>query len=306
MESLKSKIVKILNKNKQLVKKDKADITKAEENKTRLNENYILIAKLSSENLRLLGEYSKLETSLEDLKRSSTDLELRLQDEITTANTRMCDKERQVERLQLKIGEFERSSLDMSRRLEDLQQRGSSKMSPDTSSSFDFFPAATSSINQDTFRPRAFSAVSSSNSQRYKERRDREAKMLEVSSPDLGVDLLMESDMYSSLERGNTQKVGSLAFEKIVQDNRALRHEREILTQKLGKSKSALKETLIRLSKSNLQKQDQVGSPSLPRRGLSQSRSQGGLAGGASRAGTIERDLSLNSILGTKKLAKKL
>ena len=30
--------------------------------------------------------------------------------------------------------------------------------------------------------------------------------MLEVSSPDLGVDLLMESDMYSSLERGNTQK----------------------------------------------------------------------------------------------------
>ena len=99
--------------------------------------------------------------------------------------------------------------------------------------------------------------------------------------------------------------VGSLAFEKIVQDNRALRHEREILTQKLGKSKSALQETLIRLSKSNLQKQDQVGSPSLQRRGLSQSRSQGGLAGGASRAGTIERDLSLNSILGTKKLAKK-
>ena len=62
-------------------------------------------------------------------------------------------------------------------------------------------------IKQSFFiRPRAFSAVSSANSQRYKERRDREAKMLEVSSPDLGVDLLMESDMYSSLERGNTQK----------------------------------------------------------------------------------------------------
>lgn len=225
VESLKSKFVKILNKNKQLVKKDKADITKAEENKTRLNENYILIAKLSSENLRLLGEYSKLETSLEDLKRSSTDLELRLQDEIVAANSRLFDKEREVEKLHLKIGEFERSSLDMSRRLEDMQQRGSSKMSPDTSSSFDFFPAATSSINQDTFRyavktvklstlikllslfrPRAFSAVSSSNSQRYKERRNREAKMLEVSSPDLGVDLMMESDMYSSLERGNTHK----------------------------------------------------------------------------------------------------
>ena len=225
VESLKSKFVKILNKNKQLVKKDKADITKAEENKTRLNENYILIAKLSSENLRLLGEYSKLETSLEDLKRSSTDLELRLQDEIVAANSRLFDKEREVEKLHLKIGEFERSSLDMSRRLEDMQQRGSSKMSPDTSSSFDFFPAATSSINQDTFRyavktvklstlikllslfrPRAFSAVSSSNSQRYKERRNKEAKMLEVSSPDLGVDLMMESDMYSSLERGNTHK----------------------------------------------------------------------------------------------------
>ena len=152
VESLKSKFVKILNKNKQLVKKDKADITKAEENKTRLNENYILIAKLSSENLRLLGEYSKLETSLEDLKRSSTDLELRLQDEIVTANSRLFNKEREVENLQLKIGEFERSSLDMSRRLEEMQHRGSSKMSPDTSSSFDFFPAATSSINQDTFR----------------------------------------------------------------------------------------------------------------------------------------------------------
>ena len=98
--------------------------------------------------------------------------------------------------------------------------------------------------------------------------------------------------------------VGSLAFEKIVQDNRALRHEKEILTQKLGKSKSALQETLLRLSKSNLQKQDQVGSPSLQRRGLSQSRSQGGLAAGSSRAGTIERDFSLNSVFGTKKQAK--
>ena len=31
--------------------------------------------------------------------------------------------------------------------------------------------------------------------------------------------------------------VGSLAFEKIVHENRALRHERELLNQKLGKSK---------------------------------------------------------------------
>ena len=152
VESLKSKIVKILNKNKQLVKKDKADITKAEENKTRLNENYILIAKLSSENLRLLGEYSKLETAIEDLKKSSTELELRLQDEIVTANSRLFEKEKEVERVQLKMAEFEKNSMELGGRLEDLQQRGKSKMSPDTSSSFDFFPAATSSINQDTFR----------------------------------------------------------------------------------------------------------------------------------------------------------
>ena len=102
-----------------------------------------------------------------------------------------------------------------------------------------------------------------------------------------------------------TFSVGSLAFEKIVQDNRALRYERDLLTQKLGKSKSALQETLLRLSKSNLQKQDQVSSPSLQRRGLSQSRSQSGLAGAASRGGTIERDLSLNSVFGTKKQTKK-
>ena len=31
-------------------------------------------------------------------------------------------------------------------------------------------------------------------------------KLAEVSSPDLGVDLVMESDIYSSLERGHSQK----------------------------------------------------------------------------------------------------
>ena len=92
--------------------------------------------------------------------------------------------------------------------------------------------------------------------------------------------------------------VGSLAFEKIVQENRALRNEREVLTQKLGKSKSALQETLLRLSKSNMTKQDQVGSPSLQRRGLTPSRSQGGLSG--SRSMTSERELSFNSLFGTK------
>ena len=80
LEKLKRKFTKIANKNKQLVMKDRDDVVKAEEAKTRLNENYILIAKLSSENLRLLGEYSKIESSAEELKKISTDLELRLQD----------------------------------------------------------------------------------------------------------------------------------------------------------------------------------------------------------------------------------
>ena len=40
---------------------EKDVLAKEEDAKSRLNENYILIAKLSSENLRLLGEFSKLE-----------------------------------------------------------------------------------------------------------------------------------------------------------------------------------------------------------------------------------------------------
>jgi len=137
----------------------------------------------------------------------------------------------------------------------------------------------------------------------YKDKRGKDNKLSsEVSSPDLGVDLMMESDVYSSLERTNNHKVGSLAFEKIVQENRALRHEREVLTQKLGKSKSALQETLLRLSKSNMQKQDQMGSPSVQRRGLTPSRSQGVIVGtgATSRSNTLERELSFTSAFGTK------
>ena len=50
-----------------------------------------------------------------------------------------------------------------------------------------------------------------------------------------------------------------------MQENKTLNREREVLTQKLGRSKTALQETLLRLSKSNLQKQDQV-SPGVTRR----------------------------------------
>lgn len=53
------------------------------------------------------------------------------------------------------------------------------------------------------FSPRAFSAVSSGSQARYG---SSGGKLAEVSSPDLGVDLVMESDIYSSLERGHSQK----------------------------------------------------------------------------------------------------
>jgi len=308
LEKLRKKIAEVLNQNKELKMKDNEDNLKAEEAKTRLNENYILIAKLSSENLRLLGEHSKLESSLDDLKKASSETELKLHEEVSALNGKLFEKEKEIERLQMKILEFERKAVDMGKKIELLQERQNvSKMSPDTSSSFDYFPAVgsshpTSGSSQfDGFRPRAFSAVANS-PKHYKDRRDKDNKLTDVSSPDLGVDLMMESDIYSSLERGNTYKVGSLAFEKIVQENRALRHEREILTQKLGKSKSALQETLLRLSKSNMQKQDQMGSPSVQRRGLTPSRSQGGIVGaaGTSRSNTLERELSFTSAFGTK------
>ena len=313
MEKVKRKIEKIGIKNKQRRLRDKQDNAKTEETKARLNENYILIAKLSSENLRLLGEYSKLESTLEEYKKSSLGAELKLQDELCALTARLHEKERELEKMTLKVVDCERKSLELSSRLERLQERSQqSKMSPDTSwtsSSFDFFPP--SGATAETFRPRAFSAVSSSPRPRL-ERLEKDKKLLEVSSPDLGVDLMMESDMYSSLERGNTSKgeetiwlgvlclicfvvVGSLAFEKIVQENRSLRREREVLNQKLGKSKSALQETLVRLSKSNMQKQDQVGSPSLSRRGLTPSRSLGGGGGGGGGG-----ELSFHNYFGAK------
>ena len=50
--------------------------------------------------------------------------------------------------------------------------------------------------------------MSSGSQARYSRRgQEREGgKLAEVSSPDLGVDLVMESDIYSSLERGHSQK----------------------------------------------------------------------------------------------------
>ena len=65
---------------------------------------------------------------------------------------------------------------------------------------------AAAAFNKKIFSPRAFSAVSSGSQARYGGRGQEGGKLAEVSSPDLGVDLVMESDIYSSLERGHSQK----------------------------------------------------------------------------------------------------
>merc|ERR1719431_349235 len=171
--------------------------------------------------------------------------------------------QKELEKLQEKINEFENRSLDLKEKVEHLQNNSRQKCSPDTSSSFDFFPTsglspASTSATFDSFRPRAFSACTQGPSAKHLS-----AKLTDVSSPDLGVD--MESDPFSSLERGKSHRVGSLTFDRVVQENKVLRQDKEILTQKLGRSKTALQETLLRLSKSNMQKQDQV-SPAVTRR----------------------------------------
>ena len=219
---VKTKINKIVSTNKQLQSRDKDDCFRAEEAKARLNENYILIAKLSSENLRLLGEVSKLETAFEDMKVTSHYTETRLQEEQCAFNMKIIGKDKEIEKLQLKICEFERQISDLNQKVEHFQDKlSASKMSPDTSaSSFDFYPTSsghhtsTGSYREHGFRPRAFSAVSSDSSKLLKIGRGKtDPKLTDVSSPDLGV----ESDLYSSLERGNTSRgEKKINYEKII------------------------------------------------------------------------------------------
>ena len=204
LEKVKCKFGKILMKNELLRVNEKEALIKEEEAKSRLNENYILIAKLSSENLRLLGEYSKLENTIEELKKSGLAMELRLEDEICSLNGKLFDKEKELEKLQVKINEFESKSLDLKEKVEHLQNSSRQKCSPDTSSSFDFFPTSglspiSTSATFDSFRPRAFSACTQGPSAKHLS-----TKMTDVSSPDLGVD--MESDPFSSLERGKSHR----------------------------------------------------------------------------------------------------
>ena len=198
------KFGQIWGENEALKIREKEALVNEEEAKSRLNENYILIAKLSSENLRLLGEYSKLENTVEELKKSSLAMELRLEDQICSLNGKLVDKEKELEKLQEKIKEFENRSLDLKEKVEHLQNNSRQKCSPDTSSSFDFFPTSglsplSTSATFDSFRPRAFSACTQGPSAKHLS-----SKLTDVSSPDLGVD--MESDPFSSLERGKSHR----------------------------------------------------------------------------------------------------
>ena len=102
LEKVRRKLEKIEIKNKQRRAREKEDNSKAEETKARLNENYILIAKLSSENLRLLGEHSKLESTLEEYQKSSLEAELKLQDELCALAAKLYEKEKELEKMTLK------------------------------------------------------------------------------------------------------------------------------------------------------------------------------------------------------------
>merc|ERR1712034_124946 len=93
-----------------------------------------------------------------------------------------------------------------------------------------------------------------------------------------------ESDPFSSLERGHSKKVGPQALEKLLQENKVLRQDKDVLTQKLARSKSALQETLMRLSKSNIQKAGQV-SPSVTRKSPPRGMSERGIS--------LEKDVTL-------------
>merc|ERR1711915_1005841 len=141
-------------------------------------------------------------------------------------------------------------SMDLKDKIDQFQNSSRRKDSPDTSSSFDFFPFSGASLvsttaSSESFRPRSFSACAQGPPSSH-----RRAKLADISSPDLGVG--MESDTFSSLERGKNHRVGSSAVGQLVQENRALKHDRQVLVEKLGRSKSALQETLLRLSQANL------------------------------------------------------
>ncbi len=49
--------------------------------------------------------------------------------------------------------------------------------------------------------------------------------------------------------------MGSIAFDRLICENRELRRDREVMTLKLIRSKAALQDTLVRLARANMHKQ---------------------------------------------------
>ena len=206
----------------QIGKMEKQLKSKEEENgamQSKLNENYVLVAQLSSENLRVMGEKNRLESQIEELGREKEEVRAQLEEELFTTKAKLkelANKDPEMEDIKEKYKRLEEASQDLETTISILQQQSCQdtissrlevhmeeldlcdKSSPDTSSSFDFHPSPStslmsSSLNSATsdFRPRAYSASSHSHGA--------SAKIEEISSPDLGVD--MESDPFSSLER---------------------------------------------------------------------------------------------------------
>ncbi|XP_023345428.1 uncharacterized protein LOC111714527 [Eurytemora carolleeae] len=259
-----------------------------EELKDKLNTNYILVAQLSAENLRIQGEKNRLDEAVKERMERMKDMEERtdeMEEKILNLNSSLEDKQKEIEgwrrkgdeldtarreleaaRRELKILEEQVQQLKTEIEKNDYRETVFEKSSPETSSSFDYMNCGTNTGEVGS-RPRAFSSCTRS----FPVNLGRD-KLVDVSSPDLGVDV--ESDPFSSLERG--YKVGSLAVDKLILENRNLRREKDVLGQKLVRSKAALQDTLSRLSRANLHKQDQVVSPAPVRRPLSRVPSERG------------------------------
>ncbi len=219
---------------------------KATELAMKLNENYRLVAELSSDNLRLSTEKAAAEQLLDEVKHEQSQLRSQL------------NKAQKVIEDTLTTNRFQPQP----------QMRQSS--SPETSaSSFDFFPTTTSTVNNRASNrrrgslppPRGRSSkrnakwnrssgtASDERPQRPDERPQRPKNVCsDVSSPDLGVDL--GSDPFSSLERPHTASMASLGnIQQILEENKRLKNEKERLSEKLSQSKGALRDTLDRLHK---------------------------------------------------------
>jgi len=230
----------------------------------KLNENYRLVAELSSDNLRLSTEKAAAEELLDEVKHEQSLLKKDLGKAQKVLEGTMAAQG----------GNFQ----------ENWQMRPR-QSSPETSaSSFDFFPtASSSSISANNSRSNQWRRGSIPPRGRQKSNRNWKSgansdyasveipasprkrsnsrsnattgnvPASDVSSPDLGVDL--GSDPFSSLERTNDISLvqqlgrGNPSIVAMLEENKRLKQDKERLAEKLSQSKGALRETLDRLHK---------------------------------------------------------